>query len=182
MRYKLFLLLACALFCHQARSQVAPSAVGGDTRLWVGAEYSNFHPDWGLVRLPGIGIYADLGLFRRYGIEGEARFLNLTKPGGLTEKSYLGGPYATLYRRNKLQANVKFLLGGGLINYTGDIGYGSYVEYAPGVDIEYRLAHRFKARFDYEYQLIPSAPGLPGIPDNGLRPNGFSGGLSYRIF
>jgi hypothetical protein len=183
MRKRFLVLLACAtVWCHGLRAQVAPSAVGGERRLWVGGEYSNFNPDWGLVRLPGIGIYADLGLFRRYGLEGEARFLDFTKPGGLTEKSYLIGPYATLYRRGKLTANVKFVAGAGLVNYSGGIGYGSYLEYVPGVNVEYRFAHKLKARFDYEYQLMPSAPGLPGIPDNGINPNGFSGGVSYRVF
>ena len=182
MRNKLLLLLACAtLTCH-LRAQVAPSATGHEPRLWVGVEYSNFNPDWGLVRLPGAGVYGDLSVFNKIGLEGEARFLTFTKPGGLTEKSYLGGPYMTIFQRHKLSANVKFLLGGGLINYSGDIGYGSYLEYAPGANVEYRLARRFKARFDYEYQLIPSAPGLPGIPDNGINPNGFSGGISYRVF
>lgn len=183
MRNKFLLLLACvALFGHSLRAQVAPSVIGGDRHLWAGAEYSNFDPDWGLVRLPGVGIYVDLSLHRRYGLEGEARFLTFTKPGGLTEKSYLGGGYGTLFQRRKLTVNGKFLFGAGLVNYTGGIGYGSYLEYVPGVDVEYRLARKFKARFDYEYQLMPSAPGLPGIPDNGLKPNGFSGGLSYRIF
>ena len=102
---------------------------------------------------------------------------------GLTEKSYLGGGYYTAYQRRRISANVKFLIGGGLINYTEGIGYGSYFVYVPGGDVEYRLGRKWKARFDYEYQFMPSAPGLPPpIPNHGLTPNGFSGGLAYRIY
>ena len=183
MRVKFLLSLVCAtIFGNALQAQVAPSAVGGDTHLWVGGEYSNFDPNWGLIRLPGIAVLADLSLSRRYGLEGEARFLDFTKPDGLTEESYLGGPYGTLYRRGKLSFNAKFLLGGGLINYTGGIGYGSYFAFTPGATLEYRFAHRFKARADYEYQFMPSAPGLPGVPDNGLHPNGFGAGIVYRVF
>ncbi len=183
MRNKLLLFFAGALLsCPILSGQVAPSSTGEVTHLWAGGEYSNFNPDWGRQRLPGIGIYVDLNLYKRYGIEGEARFLNFTKPGGLTEKSYLGGPYATLYRRGRLTASIRFVAGAGLVTYTGGIGYGSYFEFAPGGSIEYRMARKWKARFDYEYQWMPSAPGLPGIPDNGLTPAGFSGGLAYRVF
>jgi hypothetical protein len=181
---RFLLFLACAVLgCSSLRAQVAPSVIGGDRHLSVGGEYSNFDPNWGLVRLPGISIYADFGnYFRRFGAEGEARFFTLTKPGGLTEKSFLIGPYATLVRRGKLSLNAKVVAGAELITYSGGIGYGSYLSFAPGADIEYRIGRKLKARVDYEYQFVPSAPGLPGIPDNGLHPNGFSGGVSYRIF
>jgi hypothetical protein len=135
-----------------------------------------------LFRLPGIGIYADLNVFQRYGLEGEARFLDFNNPGGLTEKSFLGGPFATVYRRGRLSGNVRFVGGAGLVTYTGGIGYGSYFEFATGGNVEYRFAHKLKARFDYEHQWMPSAPGLPGIPNMGLTPDGYSGGVSYRIF
>ncbi len=200
---KRFLLLcACAaLCCHAAGAQTAPAAVGGEDRLWAGAEYANFSPDWappltlfpgsnapaGITRLPGVTIYANFSLGRRFGLEGEARFLTFTKPGGLSQKSYLGGGYYTAYRRGKLAVNAKFLVGGGFITYSPspDVGYGSYFAYVPGGNLEYRLARKWKARVDYEYQWMPSAPGnlyLPGVPNDGLRPNGFSAGVSYRVF
>jgi len=204
MHKKFFLFLACAvLSASSLRAQVAPAAIGGESRLWVGAEYANFSPDWappldrvplapnqvappGITRLPGATIYVDFGLRRRFGVEGEMRFLTFTKPGGLTEKSYLGGGYYTAYRRGKLSLDVKFLVGGGLITYSPapEVGYGSYFVYVPGGNLSYRLARKWKARVDYEYQLMPSAPGnlfIPGLP-NGLKPNGFSAGVAYRVF
>jgi len=201
MQKTLFFLLACAvLAASPLRAQVAPAAIGGESRLWVGAEYANFSPDWapplaqfpgvvappGITRLPGATVYVDIGPRRRFGLEGEARFFTFTKPGGLTEKSYLGGVYYTAYRRGKLSLDVKFLVGGGLITYSPapEVGYGSYFVYVPGGNLSYRIARKWKARVDYEYQLMPSAPGnlfIPGLP-SGLKPNGFSAGVAYRIF
>ena len=198
MRIKLLFLLACAILCcHRAQAQVAPSVTGGDRHLWVGAEYSNFSPDWapqppfpgastthGITRLPGVGIDTEIGLRRRFGLEGEVRLLNFNKPDGLTEKSYQGGAYYTAYQRGKLSLTGKFLVAGVQITYSPApyIGYGSYVGYVPGLNLDYRLAHKWKARLEYEYESIPSAPGLGPTPNSGLRPNGFSGGVSYRVF
>ena len=182
----LLLLTACAAFASMpVRAQVAQSSMGEPQHLWVGGEYLNFRPDWGIPRLPGIGIYADLGQYRRrYGLEGEARFLNFTKPNGLTEKSYLGGPYANIWHHGKFTGNVKFLVGGGLVTYTQDLGYGSYFAYVPGGSLEYRLARKLRARVDYEYEFMPSAPGaiLPPGQSHGLTPQGVGAGVSYRVF
>jgi hypothetical protein len=172
-----------ALFSCQLEAQVAPAASGRYARIWVGAEYSNFNPDWGIPRLPGYTIFTDIALFRRYGLEGEARILNLTKPDGLTEKSFVAGPYYQAVRWHGLSANVKLLIGVGDVNYTSDIGYGSYFAYAPGAVAEYRVGRRWKARFDYEREYLPAAPNLgPGFPNHGLVPSGYSGGLAYRVF
>lgn len=53
--------------------------------------------------------------------------------------------------------------------------------------MDYRLGRRFYARGEYEYQLWPGFIGPPDAPStvnrpNGLTPNGFSAGISYRIF
>jgi len=183
-RWLLFLLACAAMFSMPLGAQVSQSAIGEVPHLWVGGEYLNFKPDWGIPRLPGVGIYVDLGQYRRrYGLEGEARFLNFTKPGGLTEKSFLGGPYVNFWRYRKFTANAKFLVGGGLVNYTQNLGYGSYFALVPGGSLDYRLSRKLKARFDYEYEFMPSAPGTVIVdPSHGLTPNGFGAGISYRIF
>ena len=183
MRHWLFLfLVSCiSLLSIPVRAQVVRSANGDTPHLWVGAEYSNFKPDYGMARLPGLGIFANMNLLGRFGVEGEARFLTFTKPLGLTEKSYLIGPNATVFRYARFSANIRFVGGVGLVTYPLGIGYGSYFEFAPAGDVEYQFSHRWRARFDYEHQFIPSAPGLPGMPDNGLTPAGYSGGISYRI-
>ncbi len=184
MRHSFLLsLIACvALSSTTVRAQVPRTSTGDLSHLWVGAEYSNFYPDWGIPRLPGLGFYANINLYKRLGAEGEARFFTFTKPGGLTEKNFFFGPNVLVYQHGRFYGNVRFVAGAGLVTYTNGIGYGSYFAFAPGGNVEYRFARNWKARFDYEHQFLPSAPGLPGYPDNGLTPAGYSGGISYRIY
>ncbi len=175
------LLAGWAALTLPSYAQVARAVDGATPHLWVGAEGSYYKPDWGFVSLPGFGFYADYTR-GRFGLEGEAQFLDLNKPGGLTEKSFLGGPYFRVYQRRRLSFSVKVLAGAGLVNYTGGIGYGSYLEFAPRGDVEYRLGPRFKLRGGYEHQFMPSAPGLPDVPSRGLTPHGISVGLAYHVF
>ena len=171
---------------------MAPSVTGQETHLWAGGEASRFQsdfhndptlflPDNGNYQLDGIGAYADLGVHGRFSLEGEARFLVFNSMNGETEKTFLIGPSARVYRRGHLVLNGKFLGGAGLINFPFKLGYGSYFAFAPAGNLEYRLSSRLKARAEYEYIFQPSAPGLPGFP-GAVDPHGFSLGLAYRVF
>jgi opacity protein-like surface antigen len=60
---------------------------------------------------------------------------------------------------------------------------------ALGGGVDYRLSRRIYVRGEYEYQMWPGFVGPPDpqpIPlqnrPNGLTPNGFAVGASYRIF
>ncbi len=168
-------------------AQVAPATRGGGLSLSAGAEYSNFHPDWGPNRMGGIAVFADADniFLRKLGAEGEARWLHFNQYNGETEANYLLGPRYKFFRYHGFSFYAKFLMGGGFITYPNDIGSGSYFAYTPGATVEYRLAHRWIARGDYEYQFWPAAPGLAFTfpnPSNGLKPNGFSVGVAYKIF
>ena len=167
-----------------ACAQVSPATRGGGLNLWVGAEYSNFQPDFGFNRLGGITVVGDVNdvFIKKLGLEGEARWLHFNQYLGETEANYLGGPRYRLWRHDGLSVYGKLLLGGGLITFPSKQGNGSYFAYAPGGTLEYRLSRRWLARGDYEYQIWPSAPNLPGLPSHGLTPNGFSLGVSYKIF
>ncbi len=186
-RVWLVILLGAAVSVLPCQAQVARSATGPSAHFWAGAEYSNYSSDQGSARLPGVTVFADFRLYQRFGLEGEARFLDFTQPGGLTEKSLLTGPFMTIYQRRRWSGNVKVEAGGGFVHYTPNpntygTAEGSYFEFAPGGDLEYRLARRLKLRGGYEYQFMPSAPNLPLTPNHGLTPNGFSFGASYRVF
>lgn len=170
-----------------AFAQVAPATVGGGRTLSVGAEYSNFQPDWGFTRLQGIAVFGDLDriFLRHLGAEGEARWLTFNQPAGETQSHYLIGPRYRFIRYHGFSVYGKFLMGGGFITYPNKIGSGSYFAYTPGATVEYRITRRFSARGDYEYQFWPAAPGIEFTfpnPSNGLTPNGFSAGVSYHIF
>lgn len=163
--------------------QVVPAAKGGNARLLVGGEYSYFKTDFpSTVHMHGIGAYADFNATPRIGVEGEARFIDFGDFHGENEKTYMIGPKIYLRPFGKIKPYGKFLLGRGSIQYPFSIGSGSYFAYAPGGGVDYRVNRNWYLRVDYEYQFWPSAPGIPGEPNNGLTPNGISGGISYRIF
>ena len=180
-----FSLLFVAFAIGTAHAQVHESATGSDRHLWAGGEFSDFKPDYGLSRLDGIGFYADYLVTHRYGAEAEIRLLDLNKPAGETQKTFMAGPIANIYQYHKAIFYAKFLLGVGTVNYPDNIGYGSYFAFAPGGGVEYRFAPRWKVRGEYEAEFFPSAPGAPityPFPSNGLTPTGFSVGISYKIF
>jgi len=167
-----------------AYSQVVPSVNGGESTLWVGGEYSNFHPDYGSARLNGLGATVDLNVTSKIGAIGEARWLHFGNSGdiGETQNDYLIGAKYRLYKWGRFDFDAKFLVGGVWITFPGSIGSGSYFAYAPGGFVDYRLRRRFRIRAGYEYQILPSAPNIPAQPNNGLTPNGFTIGLEYSVF
>jgi hypothetical protein len=165
-----------------AYAQVAPASMGGNSSVWVGGEFSNFDPDFSPhPRLNGVGIFGDFNITSKLGVEGEARWLHWSGSGGQTQSDYLGGVKYRFLKFHNLSISGKFLLGGVWIDYPVAVdASGSYFAYAPGVIGDYRLTRRLSVRGDYEYQILPSAPGLGG-PSHGLTPNGFSVGVAYRL-
>jgi hypothetical protein len=163
-------------------AQVVTSVSGGEGILWAGGEYSRFQPDYGGVTLSGPAAIVDFNVTPKIGVVGEARWLHWGNRGnGETQSDYLAGGKYRVYRIGRLDLDVKLLAGGVWMKFPGNIGTGSYFAYAPGVFADYRLSRRFLVRGDYEYQFMPSAPNIPGQPDDGLTPNGFSIGVEYNI-
>ena len=179
----LFLLVICQLLAPaRLCAQVAPAATGSAWNLWAGGECSSFLPGYGPSnRLTGPTAYADWNLSSRLGVEGEARFLRFGGFSNELEDDYLIGPRVVLLHRGKLRPYAKGLIGIGQSTFPFTIGTGRYLALAPGAGLDYRLSGRIMLRGDYEYQFWPTAPGVEGEPSNGLRPNGFSVGLAYRI-
>jgi hypothetical protein len=147
---------------------------------------STFNPDWGCKsvnpftcwdhQLLGVAAFTDVNhLFGRIGVEGEARWLNWRGPGGgIKESNYLVGPRVQVFAGRRISANVKFLAGAGIFHQSTN--WGGWAAYAPGGTFGYRMSRRFLIRGDYEYQM------WPGFVTHGLTPNGFSAGVSYRLF
>lgn len=183
--FPLLLVPALGVSSAVADAQVSEAAYGSNPHLWAGAEVSNFKPDYGKQRLDGIGFYADYKLAHRIGAEGEIRLLDLNKPGGRTEKTFLAGPIVDAFRYKGVSAYAKVLAGAATVNFGPTVGYGSYFAYAIGGGGEYRIRPRWSIRGGYEHQWLPSAPGFAitnPFPSNGLTPSGYSAGVSYRIF
>lgn len=186
------LLLPAALL-----AQSPPAAVGGEASLWAGGEFTSFNPDYGCTsnwpfrcshQVMGPTAFFDFNVESRWGVEGEARWLNWNGLGNEAISNYLiGGRYRAVQFR-RLSGWVKLLIGGGWIqtpNYpqAGSLK-GSFLAYVPGFTGQYRLTDRLALRGDYEYEMWPSfysetSSGV--IQSNGLTPNGFSVGVAYRI-
>ncbi|HEX4311824.1 MAG TPA: outer membrane beta-barrel protein [Acidobacteriaceae bacterium] len=184
-------------------AQAAPATVGGTATFWAGGEISSFNPDYSCSsnkpfgcnsQLVGPAAFFDMNVRPKWGIEGEARWLHWNGPGGQIESNYLGGGRYRVARYHRLDAWVKLLVGAGLIttpNYpaAGSLK-GSYFAYAPGGTLDFRLTPRISIRGDYEYQFWPSFAGPPTFNSttgtfvqhaDGLTPNGFSLGVTYKF-
>jgi hypothetical protein len=184
-------LLACLLLLSPAVfAQSVPAAEGPGRSIWVGAEMSTFNPDWGCKsnspfscwdsQLLGVGGFADANhLIGKIGFEGEARWLNWRGPGhGIKEATYLAGPRYQVFGRQRWSVDAKFLAGGATFHYHNTSeGWAAFV---PGATVGYRFSPRFLIRGDYEYQMWPGF--VFGNRAHGLTPNGFSAGVSYRLF
>lgn len=184
-------------------AQSAESAVGGNSTLWAGGEASSFNPDYSCSsnrpfgcpgQLVGPAAFFDLNVSPRWGAEGEARWLHWNGSDGQIESNYLaGGRYRVVHYRH-LGLWLKLLVGGGLITTPGFPApgslKGSYFAYSPGGTIEFPLTRQILLRGDYEYQIWPAFAGPSTFNTstgtvvqhaNGLTPNGFSLGVSYRF-
>lgn len=172
-------------------AQSAPSAEGGASSLWVGAEASMFNPDWGCPssspftcenhQLLGVAAFADMNrVLGPVGLEGEARWLPWRGLSGIKEANLLVGPRYQAYAGNRISLNVKFLAGAAIFSNDKLPSWQGWSAFVPGVTFGYRMSPRLIVRADYEYQRWPGFVGPRG--QHGLTPNGFSLGVSYRIF
>lgn len=184
-------------------AQNPESAIGGNSSLWAGGEISSFNPDYSCSsnrpfgcpnQLVGPTAVFDFNVQPKWGAEGEARWLHWNGPDSQIESNYLiGGRYRAI-RFGRLDGWVKLLVGGGLITTPGFPAAGSlkgsFFAYAPGGTVEYRLTHQISVRGDYEFQFWPSFAGPASFNPNtgtvvqhadGLTPNGFSLGVTYRF-
>ncbi|HEX3661776.1 MAG TPA: outer membrane beta-barrel protein [Acidobacteriaceae bacterium] len=181
-------------------AQVPPAAVGGNSSLWAGGEISSFNPDYSCsssspfkCQLIGPAAFFDFNVTPKWGVEGEARWLHWNGTSGEVESNYLAGGRYRGFRYGRLDGWAKMLVGGGLITTPGfpvaGSLKGSYFALAPGGTLQWRLTDRISLRGDYEYQFWPSFAGPPSYSatgsllqhNNGLTPNGFSLGVSYRF-
>jgi len=166
-------------------AQSAPSAWGAGQSLWVGAEYSYMQAGFPVdssVHLSGIGAFVNYNWNHRFGVEGQARFLNLSSWNGETEQDYLAGPRYTFLHSNKWRPFAGFQAGIVNIHYPFELGSGNSFAVAPGGGLEYRFGRKWSIRAGYEYQFLFDKPSFTSEPSFGLKPRGASGGISYRIF
>lgn len=179
----LAVLLTAPLF---AAGQAAYEAERRPVSLSMGGSYSFFDADYGGYHMMGASAYVDFSSLICDHVSGEAegRWLTFNGSQGFREYNYLIGPLykISLSERHRLHPYVKALLGQGDIDFPNHLAYGRYFVFAPGSGVDISIRRRLKLRADYEYQIWPDAPGIPGLPSQGMKPNGVSVGFTYRVF
>jgi opacity protein-like surface antigen len=53
---------------------------------------------------------------------------------------------------------------------------------SPGGGLDYQINHKWSLRGSYEYQLLSNSPSFTDEPKFGIKPNGVSVGISYRLW
>jgi hypothetical protein len=182
-----FLILAALL--------IAPILAGGQTvyeaerapvSFSTGGAFSFFDAAYGGYKVMGAVAYVNFSplIWDHVGAEAEGRWLTFNASRGFREYNYLAGPVyrITLSEHRRLHPYVKALVGQGDIDFPNHLAYGRYFVLAPGGGVDMTLTRRWRLRADYEYQIWPDAPGIPGLASGVMRPNGVSVGFTYRIF
>jgi len=182
-----FLILA-ALFAAPilAGGQTVYDAERSPVSFITGASFSYFDAGYGGDNPMGLTAYVDFFplLLDHLGAQAEGRWLTLNASDGFREYNYLIGPVYrfSLTKNKRVHPYVKALVGQGDIDFPHHLAYGRYFAIAPGGGGDLSLTGRWRIRVDYEFQIWPDAPGIPGLPSGTLNPNGVSLGFSYRAF
>ena len=173
----LLLVFLAAFNSSSAKAQAAYAGFGPGGYVSVGVTASGYNTDYGKQRLAGPALYLDANLYRRIGVELEARSLRYNAHEDLRETTYLAGPKISTHGRT-LRPYAKFLVGRGEFNYPFNYARGSYLVVAPGGGVDLRLGRsRLIFRIaDVEYQFWPRFSYGP------LHPWGVSSGLALRLF
>ncbi len=154
--------------------------------LKVGGEFSYFDAAYGGYKPMGVTAHVNFSpiVWDHVGGEAEGRWLILNGSQGFREYNYLAGPVyrITMSEHRTLHPYVKALVGAGVIDFPNNLAYGRYFVMAPGGGVDVSLTPRWRLRADYEYQIWPQAPGIPGLSSGAMMPNGVTVGFTYRVF
>ena len=175
-------LLACAVtlacLARAAHGQAEYTATGPGTYISAGVTFAGFQQAYGQRYVGGGTAFVDANLYRRIGVEAEARELNLHTDEGVRETTYLVGPRLSPLRRGSLRPYAKLLAGRGELRFPFGDARGSYFVAAPGAGLDWRVQHsRLLIRvIDFEYQIWPQ------FTFGTLHPYGASAGLSWTLY
>ena len=161
----------------QASAQASPTAYGPGSFVQVGGTGSLFQADYGQRHLGGEAVFVDAHVYRRVGVEAEARMLNLHEDEGAHETTYLVGPRFSIFP-GRFRPYAKILVGRGTFYFPFQYAQGSYFVVAPGGGVDWQVGRsRLTIRVvDVEFQRWPWFSFGP------LQPYGVSSGIALRVF
>ncbi len=145
------------------------------TRIQVGGGVTYLNPDYGPSGVIGFAAWGDYDFSKYIGVEIASHLGEIITPGDITQNSYFVGP-RLFYRRHKLTAYGKAMIGRATITNTQFNLSSSYNIYVYGGGIEYKLFRKINLRaVDFEMQSWPDF--LP----RSLSPLAITVGASYII-
>jgi len=158
-------------------AQALYAGEGPGSYISVGATFSAYESDYGQRLLGGGTLFVDANLYRRIGVEAEARMLRFHSDEDLRESTYMIGPKISTHGRN-IRPYGKFLFGRSELNFPFNYAQGSYFAMAPGAGLDWRIGRgRILIRvLDFEYEFWPQ------FTYGALHPYGVSSGISVRVF
>ncbi|HWG20458.1 MAG TPA: outer membrane beta-barrel protein [Terracidiphilus sp.] len=165
----------CLLAARPVLGQAAEDANAGHGLLWVGGAVSGATLGYGNRRMLGATAFADLDSLRRFGFEGEARWLDFHQTANVHAETYLLG-MRYHFNRGRYQPYVKALAGDGHFNFSYNFATGNYLVIAGGGGVDYRLNRRWNVRAEFEYQ------DWPQFTYGAMSSLGATVGLRYRVF
>ncbi len=173
----LSLTCAFAFGSHEAHAQATPTATGPGSYISLGLAASGFQQDYGKRYIGGETLFVDANLYRRIGVEFEARRLNFRTSEDVKENTWLAGVKYSILPRN-LRPYVKLLAGRGTLDFPFHDAVGSYFAVAPAAGLDWHLAGtRWTIRaVDFEYQIWPR------FSFGELHPYGITSGISFDLF
>jgi opacity protein-like surface antigen len=177
-----------------ALGQVTYSGEQGRLPFAAGPGISSYDVDWGHGRIWGGTAWADWGLtwgpnwMQGFGLEGEARYINLGHSPGqppLKVGTAGGGPIYTWRHFQKFRPYGKFLMSYGSLSgfsFPTEPGSPPYTHdtrtaFAPGGGLEFRLTKHVWLRVDYEYQFWMRL----FLNHQTYDPQGFTMGAMYNL-
>lgn len=167
---------ACLAIVRPAAAQVTPSGDKGGFTLMAGGTASGYEIGYGQQKLLGVSAIVDTDTTRRFGIEGEARWLMYHQTDGLHVTTWSVGPRYH-FTRGKFQYYGKGLIGVGDFTFPYNYAHGSYLVISPGGGVDWRYTRKISFRLaDFEYQYWPQ------FTFGAMNSYGLSAGIRYHIF
>jgi len=174
--FMVIFLSACLGFARKASAQVVFAGDEGGLTLTAGATASGYEVQYGEQKLLGVAAVVDVDTRRRFGVEGEARWLMFHETNQLHATTWMAGPRYH-FTRGKFQFYGKGLVGVGQFYFPYKYAQGNYLVVAPGGGVDYRWTRRVSFRLaDVEYQFWPQ------FTFGSMTSYGVSAGVRYHIF
>ena len=127
----------------------------------IGLGFSLAAPDYGERYIQGISFYGDLGLPRRFSLEGDIHYVSLHTPTDIGENTFLIGPRYTVLHQDRFNAYIKGM--GGIGRFVYQLGYfqqphtDTFTAISFGAGMEYRASRHVNIRaIDIEAQKWPN--------------------------